>query len=224
MKDIGKLISCIVTWENKWGHMAKEHSTDLHPGWKIAAFIELCPSEVEDMIYQAVDEVSEKYEKVKQRVTSWAANKAAAKGPTPMDIGEVDGYRCEECDVDAVNSSMQCHNCGGWGHASRSCPSERKGGKGGKYRGKRKGNPTETAKGKGKGKGFQGACFNCGKPGHPAWECRSRPVGANAVEEEEGDNGVQAGAVETGTVWNIGAVECRAKEASRTTRRPGWRC
>ena len=112
MKDIGKLISCIVTWENKWGHMAKEHSTDLHPGWKIAAFIELCPSEVEDMIYQAVDEVSEKYEKVKQRVTSWAANKAAAKGPTPMDIGEVDGYRCEECAADAVNSSMRCHICG----------------------------------------------------------------------------------------------------------------
>ncbi len=61
------------------------------------------------MIYQTVDEVNENYEKVKQRVVSWAANKAAANGPSPMEIGEVDGCRCEECDVDAVASSTQCY-------------------------------------------------------------------------------------------------------------------
>ena len=33
----------------------------------------------------------------------------------------------------------QCYNCGGWGHMSRECPSERKGaGKGGKDAGKGK--------------------------------------------------------------------------------------
>ena len=101
------------------------------------------------MIYQTVDEVIENYEKVKQRVVSWAANQAAANGPTPMDIGEVDGYRCKECDVDAVASSMKCYNSGGWGQASRNCPSERKGGKGGKDGGKGKGNPAEAGKGKG---------------------------------------------------------------------------
>ncbi len=73
--------------------MAKDHTTDLPQLWKIAGFIELCPPEVQDMIYQTVDEVNENYEKAKQRVVSWAANKAAANGPTPMDIGEVDGYR-----------------------------------------------------------------------------------------------------------------------------------
>jgi hypothetical protein len=113
---------------------------------------------------------------------------------------------------------MHCYNCGGWRHASRNCPSERKSGKGGKDGGRGKGNPAEAGKGKGrgagrgdkgKGKGFQGICFKRGKPGHRAWECRSRPIGANAVEEEEdrGDDGVEVGAVEIGAVWNIGAVE-----------------
>ena len=105
------------------------------------------------MIYQTVDEVNENYEKVKQKLVSWAAYKSAANGPTPMDIGEVDGYRCEECDVDAVNSSMQCHNCGGWGHAPGNCQSERNGGSGGKDRGRGKGHPAEAGKGKGKGAG-----------------------------------------------------------------------
>ncbi len=95
VKNIGHLISSIVTWEDKWGRMAKEHTTELPQLWKIAAFIELCPPEVQDMIYQTAAEVNENYEKVKQRVASWAANKSAANGPTPMDIGEVDGYRCE---------------------------------------------------------------------------------------------------------------------------------
>ena len=90
------------------------------------------------MIYQTIDEVQEKYEKVKQRVVSWAANKSAANGPTPMDIGEVEGYHGEECDIDAVASSMQCYNCGGWGHVSRNCTTERKGGKRRQGRRKRK--------------------------------------------------------------------------------------
>jgi hypothetical protein len=68
------------------------------------------------MVYHAVDEVNENYEKVKQKVVSWAATKSAS-GPNPMDIGEVGGYRCEEFDVDGVSNSMQCYKCGGWGHA-----------------------------------------------------------------------------------------------------------
>ena len=72
----------------------------------------------------------------------------------PPEVRDMDGYRCEECDVDAVASSTQCYNCGGWGHASRNCQSERKGGKGGgKDGGKGKGNPAEAGKGKSKGAG-----------------------------------------------------------------------
>ena len=56
------------------------------------------------------------------------------------------------------------------------------------------------------GKGYQGACFNCGKVGHKAWECRRRKqVGAVDEENYGNDEGeVQAGAVESGTIWNIG--------------------
>ena len=74
VKDINQLISSIVTWEDKWSRMAKERTIDLPQLWKIAAFIELCPTEVQDMIYQTIDEVQENYEKVKQRVVSWSAN------------------------------------------------------------------------------------------------------------------------------------------------------
>ncbi len=86
VKEISQLISIIVVWKDKWGRVAKEHATDLPQFWKISAFIELCPPGVQDMIHQTVDEVNENYEKVKQRVVSWVANKSAS-GPTPMDIG-----------------------------------------------------------------------------------------------------------------------------------------
>ncbi len=148
--------------------------------------IESCPQEVQDMICQTADEVSENYTKVNQRVVS-SANKAAANGPTPMDIGEAKSHRCKECDVGAAASSLQCYNCGGWGHASRNCPPERKGSKGGKGGGQGKGNPAVAGKGTGKGpgrgdkgKGFQRVCFNRGKSGHRAWECLSKPIGASA--------------------------------------------
>ena len=43
VKDISHSISSIVTWEDEWGRMAKEHTMDLPQLWKIAAFIELHP-------------------------------------------------------------------------------------------------------------------------------------------------------------------------------------
>ena len=61
-----------------------------------------------------------------------------------MEIGEA--YH-EEMNVDAINSQSQCYNCGGWGHASRECPSQ----KGVKSKGKGKGKDQT----KGKGKGYQ---------------------------------------------------------------------
>ena len=92
--DIGSLISRIVNWEDKWARMAKEHTGEPPALWKMAAFMELCPAEVQNIVYQSIDEVSEDYEKMKQRVASWVSNKVAqASGPTPMDIGEVyDGH------------------------------------------------------------------------------------------------------------------------------------
>ncbi len=70
VKDIGQFVSSIATWEDTWGRMAKEHTTDLPQIRRNAAIIELCPPAAQDMVYQTDDEVNENYEKVKQRVVS----------------------------------------------------------------------------------------------------------------------------------------------------------
>jgi hypothetical protein len=197
--------------------------------WKMAALMELCPADVQDMVYQNIDDVHEDYGRLREKIFRWVSNKVAAKGgPTPMDIGRVErhDHETEYYDVDAIGSSMQCYNCSGWGHASRECPSQKTakgGGKGGgkagdKGKGKGKGKDWGSFKGygkgyggkgveenqKGKGKGYQGTCFNCGKTGHKAWECRgAKPMEMGAVDEEE----EEYEDVEVGTVWNVGAID-----------------
>ena len=231
VKDLGMLISCVVEWEDRWNRMAKEHKTPLPTIWKMAALMELCPAEVQDMVYQSIDEVSEDYDKLKQKIVTWASNKVANEG-VPMDIGRGthnDYAQEEDYEIAAVGWRTQCYNCGGWGHQAKECPSEKKhqdgkgngkgDGKGGKADGKGKGNyfgkgGKSDGKGKGPGKGYQGACFTCGKIGHKAWECRGgRPVGA--VEEEDDDEEEPAGSVEIGTVWNVGAVDVQVAKVER---------
>ena len=225
VKDMNSLISHVVEWEDRWNRMAKEHKNPLPVIWKMAALMELCPPEVQDVIYQNVDEINEDYDRLKQKIITWASNKVESDG-VPMDIGKVENEEYEGYDVGAVGWGTHCYNCGGWGHLSRECPSEKK--KGG-VKGDGKGNHNSIGKGGGKdsgkgggkgggkdsgkggkssGKGYQGTCYNCGRVGHKAWECRSgKQVGAVDEEEEEGEE-VQAGAVEIGTVWNVGGVEC----------------
>jgi hypothetical protein len=133
--------------------MAKEHTGELPVFWNMAAFMELCPAEVQNMVYQRRDEVNENYEKIKQRVASWVSNKVAqVSDPTSMGIGKVydgDGYDGEyEEEIAAVGSHVQCPGCGGWWHFRADCVSAEKGSEG---NGKGKGE-----KGKGKGAGEKG--------------------------------------------------------------------
>ena len=139
------------------------------------------PPDVQDMVYQNVDGVSEDYDKLKQRILAWAANKVAnSEGPVPMDVGWVHNQeqdeRVEQEDVGAVTMNTVCHGCGGCGHLKWECPTlqrnEKANPKGGYEKGKGTG-ITDVYRGgdKGKGKGdkgagkggFKGNCYKCGK-------------------------------------------------------------
>ena len=88
----------------------------------------------------------------------------------------------DDYEISSIGQHTQCYNCGGWGHMSRECTSEKKGkGKGKDYG---KGGKDSGKGGKDSGKGYQGACSNCGKVGHKGWECRSRRQ-VGAVDEEK---------------------------------------
>ena len=210
-RSVENLISDIVEWEDRWEKMAKEYPA-VPVLWKMAALMELCPNDVQDMVYQTIDDVHEDYEKLKQKIVSWTSNKVTRDGSVPMEIGEVDP---EEANVDAISSHSQCYNCGGWGHASRECPSQKG------VKGKGKGKDQSQTKGKGKGyqdysqgyqnyqstkgkskgyqeyssggQGYQGKCHKCGKVGHKAAECRSPGWNVQAVEEQEENKEEQSG-------------------------------
>ena len=240
-RNVENLISDIVEWEDRWERMAKEYPA-VPVLWKMAALMELCPNDVQDMVYQTIDDVHEDYEKLKQKIVSWVSNKVNRDGAVPMEIGEVD----EEANVDAISSQAQCYNCGGWGHAARECPSQK--GVKGKGKGKDKG----YAKGKGKGyqdysqgyqnyqsndykgkggystgtgQGYQGKCHKCGKVGHKAAECRSSGWNVQAVEEEENKEEQPAweeqtewkeqAEVSVATVWSVGHIDVLATSSER---------
>ena len=117
--DLKQLISKVVEWEDKWARMAAEHKETLPVIWKMAALMELCPPDVQEVVYQNVDGVSEDYDKLKQRILAWAANKVAnSVGPVPMDVGWVHNQqqdeRVEQEDVGAVTMNTICHGCAVW--------------------------------------------------------------------------------------------------------------
>jgi hypothetical protein len=144
------LMSAITEWEEKWRTMVKDTTGELPKIFKVAAFLEICPSEIQDVIYQNIDEAGDDYEKLAQKVKAWVSNKAARSEAVPMDVGNV---KCQSCgpacshfplpepglygpgdgvDVGAVGQHTQCYRCGGWGHTSRECPTPKGHGKGGK--------------------------------------------------------------------------------------------
>ena len=119
-----------------------------------------------------------------------------------MNIGKVgwsDGSEEEAggVEVNGVNGDVACYRCGGWGHISRECPTQKGKGKGkgggkdgigekGRNKGKGKGKGQEM---KVRGKGYQGTCWKCGKAGHKGWECGTRNIGVVDKKEHGGYEG-----------------------------------
>ena len=173
------------------------------------------------------------YREIVDKIRVLVSNKVAMNmGSAPMDIGGVQERsgqpeRNDELhgdDIGAVGMHIKCHQCEGWGHYQRDCPS--------KGKGKGKGAPGGQAgkgfqefpsyqnrfqKGGGKtgkaaSKGYQGKCFTCGLIGHKAAEFRVRQ--ANAIEENENSD-----EVEVGGVWMIGAVDGKRISMTETSNR-----
>ena len=165
---------------------------------KVAALVDMMPHEIKDTGFKSVEDKDQDYNKLKQRIFAWVANKASAQGGiAPMEIGRV-GY-CDgddgkdgDVDINGVNGNTTCFKCGGWGHMSKECPTKK---------GKRKGAGKEKGREpKGKGKGSKRTCWRCGKAGHRAMECDAMDIGG--IDEK--------GTIEevlVGTVWNVGGAE-----------------
>ena len=77
--NVNQLMEKIVEWEQKWNKMQREEEhknadVQIPVVWKIAAFLELCPREITEQVMLNMDDIGENYEKLRNKVTSWATN------------------------------------------------------------------------------------------------------------------------------------------------------
>ena len=90
--------------------MAAEHkgntSCDLEDGGVDGA---LPPPDVQDVVHQNADGVSEDHDKLKQRILAWVANKVAnSVVPGPMDVGWV--HNQEQDEAGRTGRCRSCHH------------------------------------------------------------------------------------------------------------------
>ena len=111
---------------------------------KIAIMASMLPMELQDFVYQNVEQ-NTGFGTMRERIGAWVSNRAAAdEGSVAARVAEVDGrerepYDVDEECVDVVGAWTKCYKCEGWGHTARECPS------------KGKGKSDQRLKGKGKG-------------------------------------------------------------------------
>ena len=211
--DVKSLVTMVEDWERRIKELQADTGECITDVFKMAIMTAMMPESIQEYIFQQSEDTAS-YKKTKDKVVALANNRATMQqGPVPMDVGNVgrsqgchgEEHQCQhhpyEHEIDYANAGIKCYRCGGFGHTSRVCPTEGKGGgKGGgkgdqpKGGGKGKGSgkwdqQQGDPKGKGKGKGYQGTCFKCGKVGHKAAECWNHR--AYSVEEEESEEPVE---------------------------------
>jgi hypothetical protein len=120
----------IRNWTVKEKSLREEFGQTLQDGIQTAIITNMLPVKIQQAVtYQ----ISEKWTKATLLEQIRLIIDRTAFGPSAMDVGETTEYftmqedYCEDEEVGAVGMSTQCHNCMGYGHFSRDCPSQRKG-------------------------------------------------------------------------------------------------
>ena len=178
---LDKLAAEIVVWENRIvDYEARPGAERVSEQMKMAAMIHMAPAKLREHLQLNAGRFSN-YVDLREEIFSYL-DQVAPVSQTTMDIN-------------AVDRTKGCFNCGG-PHLARDCPQSSKGGKSkGKGPKGKGGKDGQKGKGKGKifgkdGKGKKGGkvgksvptCSNCGKAGHDYNACWSKPKALNSVD------------------------------------------
>jgi hypothetical protein len=154
VKEIRFLSGAVEDWEVKVKALGAEHDITLDSKIKSAVLTSMCPEEVQNLIFQWMDNKTT-YEDLRDKVVALSQNRAGEAKPKPMEVDQIKGGGYDwwywdgggevydssvteepekEVEVDYVGES--CLRCGGHGHYARECPTPKGKGKGGGKNGK----------------------------------------------------------------------------------------
>ena len=110
--DMRNLIATIGKWEAAVREVEKELDKEgtLPEVVKKAALIQMCPGDIQDIIFQNTDALKT-VTQVKERIISLVSNRMSMNEPVPMDIGNA--MKEEDEEIGAVGRNFTCHSCGG---------------------------------------------------------------------------------------------------------------